>query len=50
MNISIIIPTKNAYDKLKITLSSLAVQTYRNFECIIMDNLSSDDTQSLVSQ
>lgn len=50
MNISIIIPTKNAYDKLKITLSSLAVQTYRNFECIIMDNLSTDDTQSLISQ
>lgn len=50
MKFSIIIPTKNAYHKLHITLSSLAAQTYRNFECIIMDNMSSDDTQSLIAR
>lgn len=50
MNFSIIIPTKNVHDKLNITLSSLAVQTYRDFECIIMDNSSTDDTRSLISQ
>lgn len=50
MKFSIIIPTKNAYQKLNITLSSLAEQTYRNYECIIVDNLSTDDTQSLISQ
>lgn len=50
MNFSIIIPAKNEYNKLNITLSSLAIQTYRDFECIIMDNLSTVETQSLVSQ
>lgn len=50
MKFSIIIPTKNAYPKLHITLSSLAKQTYRNYECIIMDNLSTDNSQSLISQ
>ncbi len=50
MQFSIIIPTMNAGNKLHITLSSLAMQTYRNFECLIIDNLSTDSTKELITQ
>lgn len=44
MRISIIIPTRNSSKDLRYCLKSLEKQTYPNFETIISDGLSSDDT------
>jgi glycosyltransferase involved in cell wall biosynthesis len=41
---SIIIPTYNAAEMLSGALESLSIQKYKNFEVIIMDALSTDDT------
>lgn len=49
MKFSIIIPTLNANQKLHITLDSLVSQTYREFECIIMDAVSMDATSETVN-
>lgn len=48
MKFTIIIPTLNAEAKLHITLDSLAMQTYSDFECIVMDGCSSDHTIGIV--
>jgi glycosyltransferase involved in cell wall biosynthesis len=42
--VSIIIPTKNSASTLDRTLLSIASQTYKNYELIIVDNHSTDDT------
>ena len=42
--ISIIIPTRNRLEYLKITIKSLAQQTYKNFEIIVVDDDSIDKT------
>lgn len=47
--ISICIPTCNGEKFLKETLKSVSEQTYRNFEVIISDNLSSDKTLDIVN-
>ena len=44
---SIIITTKNRYKLLTEELNCLVDQTYRNFEVIIIDDLSTDETKSL---
>ncbi|MGY5850391.1 glycosyltransferase family 2 protein [Salegentibacter sp. F14] len=46
--ISIIIPTYNRADLLGETLASVLKQTYQNWECIIVDDGSEDDTKALV--
>ncbi|OGM18350.1 hypothetical protein A2686_03280 [Candidatus Woesebacteria bacterium RIFCSPHIGHO2_01_FULL_38_10] len=47
--ISLIIPTKNAGEHLKLFFKSLTLQTYKNFEVIINDDLStSDDTPKVI--
>lgn len=46
--ISIIIPTYNRYEYLKETLDSLVNQLYKNFEVIIVDDYSSDETRLLI--
>jgi glycosyltransferase involved in cell wall biosynthesis len=46
--ISIIIPTFNRKALLSETLQSIKDQTYRNWECIIIDDGSTDNTQELV--
>ena len=41
---SIVVPTLNEEDYLGILLESLSKQSYKNFEVIICDGLSEDDT------
>lgn len=41
---SIIIPTFNAESTLALALDSIVIQTYRNWEVLIMDGLSTDNT------
>lgn len=46
--VSIVIPTFNSSKTIIATLKSVKNQTYTNWECIIIDDLSSDDTISIV--
>lgn len=46
--ISIIIPTRNRENHILKALSSVQNQSYRNFECIIVDDGSTDNTQHKV--
>ena len=46
--VSVIIPTHNRSDALVRALTSLKKQTYTNLEAVIIDDASSDDTQSKV--
>ncbi|MEQ9424509.1 MAG: glycosyltransferase family A protein [Cyclobacteriaceae bacterium] len=46
--VSIVIPTFNRADFLPETLDSILVQTYRNWECIVVDDGSTDYTKKLV--
>lgn len=46
--VSVIIPTYNRSEMLKKALGSVLHQTYQNFEVIIIDNNSSDDTDNMV--
>ena len=43
-HITVVIPAYNEEDFIKITLSSIADQTYKNFELIVVDNNSTDKT------
>lgn len=45
--ISVCIPCYNSEKYLAQTLNSIAQQTYENFECIVVDNCSSDNTVSI---
>jgi glycosyltransferase involved in cell wall biosynthesis len=47
--VSIIVPTYNRSNLLKRAVKSLLDQTYDNIEIIIIDDLSTDDTQEMVS-
>lgn len=46
---SIAIPTYNRADKLKIALKQLLAQDFKNFEIVISDNCSTDDTRKVVN-
>jgi len=48
MEASIIIPTYNRADKLKLCLEALKGQDYKNFEVIVVDDGSSDNTKKIV--
>ncbi|KAF2334177.1 glycosyltransferase family 2 protein [Flavobacterium ginsenosidimutans] len=48
--ISIIIPTYNRAHLINETLESILIQTYKNWECIIVDDGSTDNTAEIVSQ
>lgn len=48
--VSIIIPTFNRADLLVETLDSIIEQTYKNWECIIVDDGSSQDTLSIIKK
>lgn len=47
--VSVIIPTYNRADYLKIAIDSVLAQTYKNFELLILDNHSTDNTQEIIS-
>tara|TARA_B110000438_G_scaffold303603_1_gene365907 strand:- start:3339 stop:4271 length:933 start_codon:yes stop_codon:yes gene_type:complete len=46
--ISVVIPTFNHADFLKVAISSVVAQTYQNFEIVIVDNHSNDHTIEVV--
>ncbi|WP_166921705.1 glycosyltransferase family 2 protein [Flavobacterium poyangense] len=48
--ISIIIPTYNRADLIGETLDSILSQTYQNWECIIVDDDSTDNTEEVVAR
>ena len=47
--ISIIIPTYNRRDLISDTLDSILVQTYKNWECIIVDDGSTDNSSAVIN-
>ena len=48
--VSVIIPTYNCSDFIAETLESVANQTFQNFECILIDDLSSDNTKDKINE
>ena len=46
--ISIIIPTYNRAHLINDTLNSIIAQTYTNWECIVVDDASTDNTASIL--
>jgi len=46
--VSVVIPTYNRSEELKIALESVLSQTYQNFEVIIVDNNSTDGTDAML--
>ena len=46
---SVIIPTYNCADFLKRALTSVFIQTYQNFEVIVVDNSSTDNTEDVLN-
>lgn len=48
--VSIIIPTYNRAHLIRETLDSIVAQTYKQWECIIVDDNSSDDTDKLIDE
>ena len=46
---SVIIPTYNRSNNLRLTISSVLEQTYSNFEILVMDDGSTDDTDKVVA-
>lgn len=48
-SVSIIIPSYNSLDTLPATLESLFLQTYKDFEILLIDDGSTDDTRSWLS-
>jgi glycosyltransferase involved in cell wall biosynthesis len=48
--ISIIIPTYNRVDLITQTLESIQNQSYKNFECLVIDDGSTDNTEMIVQK
>jgi glycosyltransferase involved in cell wall biosynthesis len=48
--ISVIIPTRNSETTLKQCINSITNQTYKNYEVIIVDNNSTDNTKSIINE
>ena len=50
VSVSVILPTYNRADLLDRAISSVLVQTYRNFELIVVDDASTDYTERVVKE
>lgn len=50
MKLSIIIPTHNRCDTLRLCLDSVTQQTYSDYEVIVVDDASTDDTPSMIKR
>lgn len=50
IKVSVIIPTYNRCGTILRSVKSVLNQTYRNIECIIVDDCSQDDTESVIRQ
>ena len=48
--VSVIIPTYNAASTISRAIASLMYQTYQNWECIVVDDGSSDNTEAIVKK
>lgn len=48
--ISIIIPTYNRADKIRVAIDSVKNQTYQSWECLIIDDGSVDETENLINK
>lgn len=46
--VSVIIPAYNGADRIRKTLDSIKTQTYKNFECLVIDDGGSDNTKEIV--
>ena len=45
----IIVPLYNVQEWIKLCLRSIKGQTYRNFECIIIDDISTDNSVEIIT-
>ena len=50
MKISIIIPTYNRDSIIKSTLDSITAQTYKDWECVVVDDHSTDNTRNVIEE
>lgn len=50
ISVSVVIPTFNAHERLSLLLESLENQSVRNFEVIVVDDGSTDETRKIVRQ
>ena len=50
MKISIITPTFNSQKTINENINSVLIQSYKNWEQIIIDNLSTDNTLSIIKK
>ncbi len=48
--VSIVIPTYNRASDLKHALASVMAQTYQNWECLVVDNHSTDETDAVIQR
>ena len=50
MKVSVIIPVYNTGEKLRRCLDSIIAQEFRDFECIIIDDGSTDDSPAIIDE
>ena len=48
MNVSIVIPTFNSADTIQINLNSIKIQSFKEFQIIVVDNNSTDNTIEII--
>ena len=50
MNVSIVIPTFNSADTIQINLNSIKIQSFKEFQIIVVDNNSTDNTIEIIKK
>ena len=50
MKISVIIPVYNTEERLKRCLDSVVAQTFKDFECIVVDDGSKDQSPRIIDE